>query len=87
MAIKGKEKDKGAEAFEKKGDDWSQHKGHHHGGSVGFGVFLVLVGLFFLAKEYGWIPASTPWLPVLLIGFGAFLVIKGILGRFCCGCC
>jgi hypothetical protein len=46
---------------------------------AGVGLFLILLGLFFLARELGIIPKNLPWWPIVLIFAGLFLLFKGIL--------
>jgi hypothetical protein len=42
------------------------------GEGLGWGIFLVLVGIGLLADAMGWLPANTEWfLPVVLIAWGA----------------
>ena len=42
---------------------------------IGFGVFLLLLGGFFLAQELGWIETISFW-PIVLIGFGAYIILS-----------
>lgn len=46
----------------------------------GLGIFLVLLGAFFLLQEYGLIPKNLPVFPLVLIIAGFFLVITSVLG-------
>jgi hypothetical protein len=40
--------------------------------SIGFGLFLLVAGVFLLAEKLGWLPYGSDWLfPVLLIAWGA----------------
>lgn len=41
----------------------------------GLGIFLILLGSFFLMQEYGIIPKDLPVFPVVLILAGIFLVV------------
>lgn len=42
-----------------------------HRDSFGWGVFLLLVGLGFLAERVGWLPTTGWFLPVVFIAWGA----------------
>jgi|GEM_PF-3563507 len=44
----------------------------------GLGLFLILLGTFFLMQEYGIIPKDLPVLPIVLIIGGIFLVITSV---------
>ena len=41
-----------------------------------WGALLLLVGLFFLAKELGWVSLNVSIWPVVLIIFGLWLLLK-----------
>lgn len=46
-------------------------------GGIGFGVFLVVVGVLMLAQQMGWLPAKMDWLfPVILIAWGGSEIYK-----------
>lgn len=45
-----------------------------HKGLV-FGILLILVGVVWLSKEFGWIPADVPIWPIVLIVIGLLIVI------------
>jgi hypothetical protein len=53
----------------------SCHCGHH--GYYGIPLFLIVFGLLWLAKNYGWIGADF-W-PYLLIVFGLLVIVKHAL--------
>ncbi|MFH0961596.1 MAG: hypothetical protein V1820_02845 [archaeon] len=46
----------------------------------GLGIFLMLLGAFFLLQEYGFLPKNLPVFPLVLIIGGLFLVITSVLG-------
>ena len=46
------------------------------GSPVCWGIFLVLIGGFAIAKSKGWIPSDTSIWPWIFIGVGAYLLIK-----------
>lgn len=47
------------------------------GGGWYWGALLLLVGLLFLAKGFGWVTLNVSILPVLLIILGFWLLLKG----------
>jgi hypothetical protein len=49
--------------------------------SVGWGVLLVLVGGFFLAQQFGWIPEFVDWLawPVWILSLGVLFILIALL--------
>lgn len=56
--------------------EWHEwHEWHEHKGGLWFGIFLVLVGLLWLAKDLGYIP-SVPFWPLVVILLGLFIVAK-----------
>lgn len=54
--------------------------GHDHyccgGNSYFWGIFLLIIGAWFLAKELGWIASSFSLWPLILIVFGIWLLVK-----------
>lgn len=39
---------------------------------LGFGIFLLVIGVTMLAQQAGWLPARLDWLfPAILIAWGA----------------
>ena len=44
-------------------------------GRVYFGILLIVVGFFLLAKEMGWISLRFPIWPILLIILGFYLLL------------
>ncbi len=39
-------------------------------------VALIAVGLVWLARNMGWLDGDVPWLPLLLIGLGVYLIVR-----------
>jgi fatty acid desaturase len=39
-------------------------------------IALILVGLVWLARNMGWLDHDVPWFPLLLIGFGVYLIVR-----------
>ncbi|MBI5389111.1 hypothetical protein HZB01_01895 [Candidatus Woesearchaeota archaeon] len=50
-------------------------------GGFGFPLFLILIGLFWLARNQGWIPQTISIWPVILIVFGLWLFWKQMTWR------
>ncbi|MDP6642406.1 MAG: DUF5668 domain-containing protein [Candidatus Nanoarchaeia archaeon] len=44
-------------------------------GTSFWGWFFLIIGLFLIAREYGWIPYISFW-PVFLIVLGLYLIIS-----------
>jgi len=40
------------------------------------GVFLVIIGVYLLATQMGWIPRDIPFWPIILIIIGIYLLRK-----------
>lgn len=40
----------------------------------GWGILLLVVGLFFLAKDFGWLSVDVSFWTVVLIVFGLFFI-------------
>ena len=57
--------------------EMSDHFCSCFGGGWYWGALLLLVGLFFLAKELGWVSLNISIWPVVLIIFGLWLLLKG----------
>ena len=45
------------------------------GGGYGFAILLLAIGGFFLARDLGWIDLNVSLWPIVLIVFGAYLII------------
>ena len=39
-------------------------------------VAMIVVGLVWLARNMGWLNHDVPWFPLLLIGFGVYLIVR-----------
>lgn len=48
-------------------------------GSLGWGVFFLLLGGFFILRELGYITYSVSIWPVLLTAFGVYLLARAML--------
>jgi hypothetical protein len=46
-----------------------------HGG-LGLGIILLVLGLFFLAKDLGWIPVTISLWPILLIAIALYMLFR-----------
>jgi uncharacterized membrane protein len=42
-----------------------------------WGVFLILIGVYLIAKQQGWITSDIPFWPVVAIVVGVYLLAKG----------
>lgn len=45
-------------------------------GNLGFGLFLIIIGVFLLGRELGWFSVKFSVWPVILIAFGIWMVLK-----------
>ena len=39
-------------------------------------VAMIVVGLVWLARNMGWLNHDVPWFPLLLIGFGVYMIVR-----------
>jgi hypothetical protein len=39
-------------------------------------VAMIVVGLVWLARNMGWLNRDVPWFPLLLIGFGVYMIVR-----------
>jgi len=46
------------------------------GGGSGFGILLLVIGLFFIAQDFGWIPTAVSFWPVFLAAVGLYFVVR-----------
>jgi len=56
--------------------------------TLGFGALVFLFGVVWLGNDLHWWTLNVPWIPVLAILFGVWLVTRRMCG--CggkCGCC
>ncbi|MAG28528.1 hypothetical protein CL632_00045 [bacterium] len=49
-----------------------------HCSSNGWGVVLILIGLYYLSLNQGWIESGLPFWPVVAIIFGAYMLFRGL---------
>jgi fatty acid desaturase len=61
----------GERMAEKFGDRWERRARR---GKIGFGLFLLVVGVFWLLKDLGYVP-SLPFWPLVLIFFALLLIL------------
>jgi len=47
-------------------------------GAIGWGVFFLILGGFFLASELGYIDTNVSVWPVILSAFGVYLIVKNL---------
>lgn len=45
-------------------------------GSYLCGIFLIIIGGYYLARNLGFIPSDFPFWPILLLIFGVYLLMK-----------
>ncbi len=57
-------------------------KCHRGGGGMFFGLLVLLWGIVWLGNDMKWWSLNVPWLPVLAILFGVWLVTRRMGG--CC---
>ena len=47
-------------------------------GSIGWGVFFLVLGVYFLAKEVGYITSNISVWTIALVAFGLYLILRGV---------
>ncbi len=47
----------------------------HSNNKIGFGLFILIVGVFWLLRDMGYIPNFPLW-PAILIFFGLFVILQ-----------
>jgi len=47
-------------------------------GALGWGVFFLILGGYFLAQELGYVSTSVSVWPVILAAFGVYLIVKNL---------
>ena len=52
-------------------DKWERRA---HRGKIGFGLFLLIIGVFWLLKDMGFVPNLPLW-PLILIFFALMLIL------------
>ncbi|MFH1456466.1 MAG: hypothetical protein ABIF40_05980 [archaeon] len=59
----------------------SMHWHHMRGWRPGFGfpIGLIIIGLYFIAKEYGFIPKDTMIWPWILLAIGLGMIINRLI--------
>lgn len=72
---KGEELGKRVEGKAKTVHDKLGRKGHREH-SVFWGIVLIVVGFVWLGNNLDWFDYDIPWVPVVMIGVGIFLVIR-----------
>jgi hypothetical protein len=66
-------KNSAADAGESEKGSSRDHRGER---GLFWPVALIIVGLVWLARNMGWLEHDVPWFPLLLIGFGVYLIVK-----------
>jgi len=68
----------------------NKNKGKHWGlcggccgSGFGFGVCLIVLGGFFLARDMGWISNDFSFWPVAILALGVYLVVSKSLRKSC----
>ena len=81
-----KKKEKRSDSTEKEMGEWDEEmseewkrRWEHRAkrGKIGFGLFILAVGVFWLLKDLGYIPYFPLW-PAILIFFGLLLILTKI---------
>jgi hypothetical protein len=39
-------------------------------------IALILLGAAWLARDLGWLDSNVPWIPLIMIGLGLYLVLR-----------
>ncbi|MCP6719760.1 MAG: DUF5668 domain-containing protein [Patescibacteria group bacterium] len=47
-------------------------------GALGWGIFFLILGGYFLAQELGYVSTSVSAWPVVLTAFGIYLIVKNL---------
>ncbi len=55
--------------------EYCEWHGQNRRGKIGFALFLLVVGLFWLARDMGYL-ASLPFWPLVLIFFAAMILLS-----------
>ena len=53
-----------------------------HGG-IGFPLLILVIGLYWFAKDIGWIQTDISFWPVLLIILGIYWIIRSSIAKSC----
>ncbi len=51
-------------------------------GNIGFGLFLLLLGTYFIGKELGWFSIKIPIWPIILIVAGMWMILSNLIQRY-----
>lgn len=65
------------ESFGKRMEKRHGKEGKHRG--LGFGLFLVIIGLVWMGNDLGWWAPTLPLWPTILVAFGAAIVLSKLL--------
>ena len=57
---------------------WDRCRHNARRRSVGWGVFFLVLGGYFLAKELGYITSDISVWTIALIAFGLYLIVRGL---------
>ena len=52
---------------------WGKRRGPH---SIFGGAVLILIGLIWLGNNMGWFMNDIPWVPVVMIAAGVYLILR-----------
>lgn len=68
------------EAFGRRMERRHKKESKHEG--LGFGLFLLIIGLIWLGNDLGWWMPALPLWPTILVVFGAVIVLSELLKAF-----
>jgi hypothetical protein len=72
---KGEEFGKRMESKAKKFQERMEKKGHH-GHNLFWGIVLIAMGFVWLGNNLDWFDYDIPWVPVVMIALGLFIIIR-----------
>jgi len=56
---------------------WRTH--HYSGYGIGFALIVLVIGLYWLSKDMGWIQTDVSIWPILLIVLGTYWILKAVI--------
>lgn len=52
------------------------HQKGHHGHTLFWGIVLIVIGIIWLGNNLEWFVYEIPWIPVIMIAGGIYIIIK-----------